>query len=247
MDGLALRHHFYPESNIGGFSRVDIAVAFYLQINAALRPEHRLLDFGAGRGEHIVDDTNEFRRYLFNFQGRCAHVEGCDVDSAVLANPYLDHATVLKANSPLPYDDNTFDIVYARYVFEHIQDSEFIANELKRVLKPGGLIAALTPNRYGYVALAATLVPNRLHVKALTKIQPNRKAADVFPTAYELNSPKAIRRAFGQDVDAYVSFVSGEPAYHFSKMPLYRIFTWLHKLLPARLQPFLIIYIRKNG
>lgn len=246
MDGLALRKYHFPESNVGGISREDIGIAFYMQINAILQPEHRVLDFGAGRGEHIVDDTNEFRRSLFNLQGRCAHVEGCDVDTAVLTNPYLDHAEVINANSRLPYPNDTFDIIYARYVFEHVQESELIASELKRILKPGGTIAALTPNRYGYVALAATLVPNRLHVAALKQIQPNRKSVDVFPTAYKLNSRNDLRRAFGKDVDIFRAYVSGEPAYHFGSRVIYRAFTWVHKFLPSKFQPFLMIYIRKS-
>ena len=47
-----------------------------------------VLDFGAGRGEHILDDVIEYRRRLCNLRGRCAHVEGCDVDEVVLTNPF---------------------------------------------------------------------------------------------------------------------------------------------------------------
>lgn len=217
-----------------------------MQIDAVLRPTDHVLDFGAGRGEHILDDVIEYRRRLFNLRGRCAHVEGCDVDDAVLTNPFLDHAVVVEPDRPLPYPDNSFDIIFARSVFEHIRDPELIAHELVRILKPGGLIAALTPNRFGYIALAATVVPNRLHVRALSYIQPNRKSVDVFPTLYGLNSPKALRRAFGPHVDIYTVFVSGEPGYHFGSPFLYRIFKWFHKHLPDPLQPTIIAYIRKR-
>jgi hypothetical protein len=54
-----------------------------------------VLDFGAGRGEPIVDDTVAYRRHLSNMKGRCAHLAGCDIDEAVLDNPYLDHAEVI--------------------------------------------------------------------------------------------------------------------------------------------------------
>jgi SAM-dependent methyltransferase len=246
LSGAALRRHFFPEGNIGGFSRLDPGVALFNQINAILRTSDRVLDFGAGRGEHILDDSVEYRRQLFNLRGRCAHVEGCDVDDTVLTNPFLDHAEILQAGAPFPYPDNSFDIIYSRFVFEHIADPDLIARELTRILKPGGLIAALTPNKFGYIALAATLVPNRMHVRALSYVQPRRKSIDVFPTTYRLNTSKAVERAFGTDVDIHAVYLSGEPAYHFGSPVLYRLTKILHKYLPDRLQPLLIVFIRKR-
>lgn len=245
VDGLTLRRRFFPEGNIGGFSFADPGVALFTQIQAVLRPTDRVLDFGAGRGEYIIDDSNEFRRKLFNVKGKCARVDGCDVDDAVLTNPYLDHATVIDVGAPLPYPDDTFDIVFSRYVYEHVEQPDWMANELLRVVKPGGLIAALTPNKFGYIAAAASAVPNRLHVAALRHVQPNRKSVDVFPTAYRLNSRRALRRAFGPDADVFVSYVPGEPAYHFGVPAVYRITKWLHKHLPDALLPLLIVYVRK--
>jgi SAM-dependent methyltransferase len=246
MDGLTLRQRYFPEGNISGFSHADAGIALFTQIDAVLRPSDRVLDFGAGRGEHILDDAIEYRRRLFTLKGRCAHVEGCDVDEAVLTNPFLDHATVIQPDSPLPYPDNSFDIIFSRFVFEHVQDPDAVASELLRIVKPGGLIAALTPNRFGYIALAATAIPNRLHVQALSYIQPKRKSVDVFPTKYKLNSRKALVGAVGQDAAVYTQYISGEPGYHFGRPLLYRLFKALHKLLPDRAQPLLIAYIRKH-
>lgn len=246
VDSLTLRRRFYPEANIGGFSYADSSVAFFTQINAILRPTDRVLDFGAGRGEYILDDAIEYRRRLFNLRGKCAQVEGCDLDEAVLTNPFLDHARLIEIGRPLPYPDNSFDIVYSRSVFEHVEQPEVVARELVRVVKPGGIIAALTPNRFGYIALAATAVPNRLHVRALSYIQPTRKSIDIFPTLYRLNTPRALKRAFGTKVDIHAIYISGEPAYYFGNPLLYRITKWLHKHLPDRLRPLLIVYIRKG-
>ena len=231
---------------MGGFSFDDAGVALFTQIEAVLRPTDRVLDFGAGRGEQILDNEIDYRRRLFNLQGRCARVDGCDVDEAVLTNPFLDHAEVIELGGTLPYLDDTFDIVYSRYVFEHVADPETVSRELIRVVKPGGIIAALTPNKFGYIAMMATLVPNRLHTGALRYIQPSRKPEDVFPTKYRLNTRKALNRAFGSSADTFVVYKSGEPAYHFGNPFLYRIFMFLHKHLPDVLQPFLIVYIRKR-
>lgn len=246
VDNRELVSRFYPESNVGGFSHVDGTVAFYTQISAVLRPTDYVLDFGAGRGELLQDDDVDYRREISNLKGRCAHLDGCDVDDVVLENPFLDEAKVLTPGAPLPYPDERFDIVVARSVFEHIDDPVTTARELLRVVKPGGLIAAITPNYYGYIALGARAVPNKLHARALTAVQPDRKAQDVFPTRYRMNTPSALRNAFGEGVDLYVSRGASEPGYHFGRPAVFRAVKWLDKHLPNALQPTLFVYIRKQ-
>jgi SAM-dependent methyltransferase len=88
----------------------------------------------------------------------------------------------------LPYRDEQFDLVVARSVFEHIEHPEFTAAELLRITKPAGLIAAVTPNKYGYIALAARLVPNDRHITALPRSNLIANPEDIFPTYYRLNT-----------------------------------------------------------
>jgi SAM-dependent methyltransferase len=241
-----LKYRFYPESKVGGFSHVDGAVVFFTQVAALLKPTDHVLDFGAGRGEPILHDTVPFRRDLSNMKGRCAHLAGCDLDEVVLDNPYLDHAEVIDPDSPLPYPDDRFDLVVARWVFEHVADPNHVAHELLRVVKPGGWIAAITPNKFGYIALGARLIPNRLHVHSLRMVQPDRKPQDVFPTQYRLNTPSALREAFGGGAEIFVTSWASEPCYHFGSPGAYRLLKWTHKHFPAALQPILFIYIRKR-
>lgn len=245
MDDLSLKCRFYPEANISGLSHVDGTVALYTQVAAILRPSDYVLDFGAGRGELLMDDPIEWRRQLCSLKGRCQHLDGCDIDEVVLQNEFLDQAKVIKVGRPLPYEDNRFDIVIARSVFEHIDTPEFTAAELLRVTKPGGIIAAVTPNKWGYIAVAARLVPNRLHVRALEAIQPDRKPEDVFPTRYRMNTPRALRRVF-RDADVFVAAGAAEPAYHFGSPLVYRSVKWVTKHLPQLLQPTLHVFIRKH-
>lgn len=238
--------HFYPEIGVAGFSHVDGTVQFFNQVAALLDPAHRVLDFGAGRGEPIADDPVPYRRRLSDLRGRCAHLEGCDVDPVVLDNPFLDGARQIAIGAPLPYPDASFDMIVSRSVFEHVADPRQVAGELLRVLKPGGWLCAVTPNAWGYLAFFARLVPNRLHAAALRHVQPGRKAQDVFPTLYRMNSRRALRRLFGGEADIYLTRTSAEPAYHFNNIIVFAAFYALHKILPAVNQTTLNIFIRKH-
>ena len=130
-----LTARFYPESRFGGFSHRDCTIEFFTRINALLRPSDRVLDFGAGRGGGITDDPCRFRRDLQTLQGRCAELVGCDIDPAVTENPHLDNAVLIEAGRPLPFPDDSFDLIFCSYVFEHVADAGLVSQELLRILK----------------------------------------------------------------------------------------------------------------
>lgn len=246
MSSDQLLRHFHPEAHFGGFSEADAMVEFYSRIAALLRPTDHVLDYGAGRGAQIEEDNVPYRRSLKTLKGRCAHLEGCDVDAKVLENPYLDSARLFDPEKPLPYEDGSFDLIYANWVFEHVEDPAFTSSELLRILKPGGYICAVTPNRKGYIALASRLAGNASHVPFLKKIQPDRKEMDVFPTRYRLNTSGAIYRYFGKHAEVVSYAISSEPAYTFNNTLVYRAFQILHSVTPKPLQPILLIFIRKH-
>jgi SAM-dependent methyltransferase len=47
---------------------------------------------------------------------------------------------------PYPFKDNSFDAAYALSVIEHLDNFFSVFVELHRILKPGGLVALLTPH-----------------------------------------------------------------------------------------------------
>lgn len=242
-----LVEQFYPEAHFGGFTRDDGSVEFYTRIATLIEPDFRVLDYGAGRGAQIAEDSAPFRRQLKTFKGRVAHVEGCDLDPAVLENPYVDSAKVFDPAQPLPYPDASFDLIFSSWVFEHVADPAMVSSELMRVLKPGGYLCAVTPNKYGYIALASRLAGNARHVRLLKRIQPDRKAEDVFPAFYRLNTKSAIRRYFGPHGDIAVYAMSSEPAYYFGSAAMFWIFKLIHKLTPAALHTALFIFVQKRA
>jgi SAM-dependent methyltransferase len=247
MDDNELKRRFYPESNLSGFSHVDGTVGFYTQIAAFLRPTDTVLDFGAGRGEVLAEDNVAYRRDMCDLRPRCGHLDGCDIDPAVLENSYLDEARVINYGEPLPYDDNRFDVVIARYVFEHVENPDFTARELLRVLKPGGIIDDTTANKRGNICVNARMVPSRYHVAVLARSQPERKAEDVFPTQYKLNTRRDLEAAFGAHAEVFVVRRAPEPAYHFGRPWLFRFIKGIDKHTPDAFLPVLDVFVRKRG
>lgn len=236
----------YPEATVGGYSHIDGQVEFYTRINALLDETSSVLDFGAGRGWWTVEPVAPVARRLRWFQGRVSFVAGIDVDDAVLTNPSLDEAKVVGIGEPIPFDDARFDVVIADYVLEHVDhgDVEAVSAEIMRVLRPGGWFAARTPNKWGFIGIAARAVPNSLHTKVLKRVQPKRKVEDVFPTRYAMNTRRQLRRAFpGQTVIVYGH--TGEPAYFGRNMIVWRIVDVLVRFIPRRLSPTLHVFVQK--
>ncbi len=241
----ALLHRHYPESAVGGFSRVNGGVEFYTRINALVDSESTVLDYGAGRGAQIDLEPVPYIRRLKTLKGRVRHLEGCDIDEAVMDNPYLDSAKLFEPNAPLPYDDAQFDLIYSSWVFEHIDDASKVATDMLRVTKPGGYICAITPNKRGYISAAARLAGNANHTRLLRRIQPDRLEHDVFPTRYRLNTGGAVRKAFGAASDVVVYDTSWEPAYHFNRSFMYGALKVFHAITPPGMKSVLLIFIRK--
>ena len=125
---------FYPESAAGGFSRNDGTVAFYQRVQALLRPDSVVIDFGAGRGQ-FLEDPVPMRRDLQLLRARAAEVIGLDLDPAVLENPALTSAHIIESGSPLPVADESADLVVSDWTFEHVTDPFWLGDELYRVLR----------------------------------------------------------------------------------------------------------------
>lgn len=214
---------------------------FRERILGFLTPDSVVLDIGAGAG--IVAEMN--------FKGAAKHVVGIDLDERVLANPYLDEARVGTAEH-LPFEDETFDVVFADNVMEHLDAPAVVFTEIWRVLKPGGVFLGKTPNKNHYMPVIARITPHSFHgwVNRLR----GRAVVDTFPTRYRINSANAVRslaRTIGFET-LFIDHVEARPEYLRITPPSY-IAGWLYERLVnstnslARFRILLIAALRKPG
>ena len=94
--------------------------------------------------------------------------------------------------SRLPFQDETFHLIISRSVFEHLEKPDNMFREVRRILKPGGRFVFLTPNRWDYVSLVASLFPNKYHGEIVRKTT-GRTEEDTFPTFYRANTTRQLR------------------------------------------------------
>jgi SAM-dependent methyltransferase len=169
-----------------------------------------------------------------------------DVDPVVVDNPRVDEGRVI-ADGRIPVDDASVDLIVSDFTWEHIDDPAAVVRELDRILLPGGWICARTPNRWGYIALGARLVPNRLHVSALRSLQPDKKEEDTFPTRYRLNTRRSLERHFPADRFSVHAFtLDAEPhLYAGGRKAITAAIAVAHRL-PAPLRSMWQVFIQKR-
>lgn len=142
-------------------------VAHMTDMVGELGPEHRVLDLGAGYGGAA--------RYLARTQ-KCgvvalnlSEVEN-ERDREINRAEHLDHLIDVVDGSfeDLPFDDESFDVVWSQDAFLHSGDRAACIREAARVLKPGGVLIFTDPMKSDDCP-AGVLQPilDRLHLKTL--------------------------------------------------------------------------------
>lgn len=123
-----------------------------------IKPSSKLLEVGAGRPD-----------VLKGFKNIGIEVFGCDISKAsrdACKEEEIPFKLVDFVKNKLPYRDNSFDVVYSKSVIEHMPNVLDFVTECRRVLKPGGLFLALTPD---WNANYKTFFDDFTHVRPMTR------------------------------------------------------------------------------
>jgi SAM-dependent methyltransferase len=117
------------------------------------------------------------------------------VDERVLNNPQIHRGVVCSA-ARMPFESSYFDFIFCTWVFEHIEDAKAVADEISRVLKPGGKLLVVAPNKFHYATILKKYLPRRvaIFVNRLRGVSD----ADTFRNFNRLNTVWALRKYFWQ-------------------------------------------------
>jgi ubiquinone/menaquinone biosynthesis C-methylase UbiE len=134
------------ENNMGGFSRPNpktVILADAIRREMPRKPAN-LLVVGCGSGIEAATLACELD---------CV-VIGIDIQTRF--DPEAQKFAALKEGDAtrLEFSDGEFDVVYSFHALEHIYDDRLAVSEMRRVLKPDGLLCIGTPNRsrvIGYI------------------------------------------------------------------------------------------------
>jgi SAM-dependent methyltransferase len=95
-----------------------------------------LLDFGCGTGA-FLEDLDRF--------GAVSAVDGDPNAVAFCHARGRSEVRLVPPGAPLPFPDRAFDLVTTLDVVEHVEDDVGALRELRRVLRPGGLLLVAVP------------------------------------------------------------------------------------------------------
>ena len=101
-----------------------------------LKKGMKMLEPGCGRGEFL----NNFKELGLDCVGVDISAEAADFENG------LDVKICDVENEKMPFDDNTFDVIYSKSFIEHLYYPERYLEEAFRVLKPNGILLTLVPD-----------------------------------------------------------------------------------------------------
>jgi SAM-dependent methyltransferase len=182
-------------------------------IHRHLQPGDRLLDAGCGRHLNVCRELVPL-----------AHVVGIDLEETFETRNQEMPFAVRGDIGALPFPSGHFDMVISRSVVEHLDDPPRVFREFCRVLRPGGKVVIVTPNKYDYVSIVAAITPYRWHRSLVSRIF-RVSEDDVFPTRYRANTASALRKALTNAglVERQMDTINHYPAYLMFSPVLFRL------------------------
>jgi ubiquinone/menaquinone biosynthesis C-methylase UbiE len=171
-----------------GLDLTHSQIRYARALDQAVSSGARWMELGCGR--QILPDWALAPDQQAALARRAGFFVGVDVDGALLEHPLLG-ARVIGLGGHLPFADASFDLLTANMVVEHIPEPEEFLRDIRRVLKPGGRFLFHTPNYVYYLIFLASFVPDAVK-KPIIRVLEHRKAEDVFPTHYQMNTREQV-------------------------------------------------------
>lgn len=140
---------------------------------------------------------------------------------------------VLADGQRLPFESQSFDLVFSEFVFEHLSEPLAALEEIDRILQPGGSFVVLVPNPNHYYARIADFTPFWFH-KFWFKLQGVENIEqDKFPTKYKWGTYSDISEiGFNWEIEEFYSFPG--PTTYTRVLPIHPLFLLYDLLMVHR-------------
>lgn len=147
------------------------------------------LEIGAGTRIH----NSSYPPAPAELGSRSSRLVGIDFEIEHLRlNPVLTDRLGGSGNA-LPFRDETFSLISANMVLEHLERPEEFFREVGRVLRPGGRFVFVTPNHdHPVIRAYSTILRPRLQRHLAHRLD-GRALEHIFPTYYRANTPRNLR------------------------------------------------------
>ena len=141
----------------------------------------RLLNVGAGASLSVERQLKHLRPFDL--------IDRIDIESHQLEHPNLGHVWQCSVECMSGVTSSVYDALFANFVLEHVHDLNSTAAEMRRVVKPGGMLVATLPNTSAPEFLLARVTPTSFH-----RFVRRRRA---WETAYSYRSIAELLAVFG--------------------------------------------------
>jgi len=124
-------------------------------------------------------------------------------------------------SKPLPYKDSTFDLIVLGEVIEHIYNTDFLLQELHRVLKNKGLLLISTPNIASFGRRASLL----LGINPIIETSPNDADSSGHIRYFTFQSLRdLVQKHFFKEISSFTDVINFTSTGSFRVNPVPQIF-----------------------
>lgn len=181
---------------VAGYPQADI-----LELGAGRWPSFALREMPATIRSYTVNDISEHELSLLpeGYEKACFNVSGD-------ASAFRD----------------TYDVVFSRFLAEHVPDGVAMHRNVHAVLREGGTAFHLIPTLYAAPFVINKLLPERLTYALLKKLSPRRAISPKFPAHYSAcyGNPAWMKRMLGEIGYRHVEVRNFYGHFYYEKIPL---------------------------
>lgn len=204
---------------VSGYPDADV-----LELGGGRRPSFELQDMPSNLRSYTVNDISEHELSQLpqGYDKACFDVSG---DASAFQGRY--------------------DVVFSRFLAEHVPDGPAMHRNVHQVLKPGGVAFHLIPTLFATPFVINKLLPERLAAKALDVFSPRRAISPKFPAYYSAcrgNTP-GMRKMFDDIGYSRVEITNFYGHFYYENIPVLReAQDWFAKLAEDNEWPWASAY-----